>query len=224
MRYFILLLLSSINSFAIRAQDAAAQSNLQNLASGNSMFQSYDNRYTGVVGFPTLLEQYAPGRINFVSGKVIDYPQVNYDIVSGELLVMRNRAEMVIDKQTVVSFILDSIEFKKVRLLSGETFAQILISGKNQLFRKPEKVVKGPTNTGAYSSGNKFSELEAVDRYFWQALDGSVFEIKNKKTLLSDVKNSSGVDLQPFVKDNKLNIKNPSHLGLIIEHLNGLLQ
>jgi hypothetical protein len=224
MRYLILLLVFGITGFTAQAQDAFAQSNLQNLASGSSMFRSFDNRYKGVLGFPTLLEQYAPGRITFVSGKVVDHPQVNYDVVSDELLVMRNGAEMVIDKQSVVSFILNSIEFKKVRLLSGETFAQTLISGKSQLFRKPEKVVKEPTNTGAYSSGNKYSELEAVDKYFWQAPDGSVFEIKSKKTLLSDIKNSSGVDLQQYVKDNKLNIKNPSHLEFIIKYLNGLLQ
>lgn len=224
MRCIILILLFGITGLTVQAQDAFAQSNLQSLASGNSMFRSFDNRYKGVLGFPTLLEQYAPGRINFVSGKIVDFPQVNYDIVSDELLVMRNSSEMVLNKHTVLSFILDSVEFKKVKLLSGETFAQILVSGKSQLFWKPEKVVKAPTNTGAYSPGNNHSELEAVNKYFWQAPDGSVFEIKNKKNLVSDIKNSSGVDLESFVKVNKLNIKNPAHLNVIFSHLNGLLK
>src|SRR5688572_1011672 len=169
MRYIILLLLFSINDFTAQAQDADAQSNLQNLASGNSMFRSFDNRYKGVVGSPTLLEQYVPGRINLVSGKVVDHPKMNYDLVSDELLVIRNSAEMVVSKEAVVSFTLDSIEFKKVRLLSGETFAQILVSGNCQLLLKSEKEIKAPTNTGAYSPGNSYSELEAVDKYFWQA-------------------------------------------------------
>jgi len=224
MRCFILLLLLCTTYFTTQAQDADAQSNLQNLASGNSMFRSFDNRYKGIVGSPTLLEQYVPGRINFLSGQVVDYPKMNYDIVMGELLVIRNGAEMVVNKGSVVSFTLDSIEFRKQRLLTGEEFVQVLVSGKSQLLMKTEKVVKAPTNTGAYSPGQTYSELDVEKKYFWQAPDGSVFEIKNKKTLLSDVKNSTGFDLEPFVKGHKLTVKDPLHLEQIFNHLNRLLQ
>ena len=222
-RYFILLLLFGITHFTAQSQDADAQSNLQNLASGSSMFRSFDNRYKGIVGSPTLLELYVPGRINFLSGQVVDYPKMNYDIVMGDLLVIRNGAEMVVNKESVISFTLDSIEFRKQRLLVGVEFVQVLVSGKSHLLMKTEKVVKAPTNTGAYSPGNTDGELDVEKKYFWQAPDGSVFEIKNKKTMLSEVKNSTGVDLKPFVKGHKLTVKNPLHLEQIFNHLNRLL-
>jgi hypothetical protein len=227
MRYsFLLLLFFPFLSFSqIGGSDGF--SNLQSLASGSEMFRSFDDRFKGVEGYPTLFEQYVPGKITLSRGREVIHPLVNYDIFSDELVVRRNNQDVVVSRSMVKSFVLlnveDSLYFVKVRFKDGEKFCEELLKGRLKLYKLNSKSIKQANHTGAYSSGKLYSQFEESVTYYWQSGENDPVEIKNKKTLVDELKAAHGVDVSGFVKDNHINFKDSADLLKMFTHVNSLL-
>ncbi|HEY9048633.1 MAG TPA: hypothetical protein VIN08_22155 [Ohtaekwangia sp.] len=217
----LLVLLPLLASAQIGGSDGL--SNLESISSGSSMFRSFDNRFKGIEGYPTIFENYVPGKIILTRGKAVVHPLVNYDIYSNELLVKRNDQEVIVTRNMVKSFVLlqeaDSLFFVKVRLPQGEVFCEELVAGKIKLYKFNVKTVRQASNTGAYSAGKTYSQFEEAVKYYWQAEGKDIAEIKNKKSLIGDLKTIYGIDPATFIKDNDINLKDAADVRKLFEYI-----
>jgi hypothetical protein len=205
-------------SYTLHAQVEGSDgfSNMESIGSGNSMFRSFDNRFKGIVGQPLLYEKYLPGRIYMTSGRVVDHPRVNFDAYTNDLLVKRDNAEVVVNKNMVKKFSIlfdeDSVHFEKLQVMGRADFYQPLAKGAFSLYQRTAKIIRGPTNTGAYSSGTNHSEFNAIVRYYWRDASGVLYEIKNKKAFVDDFKGKSKFNIEAYLKRNKTNFRDAEHL------------
>ena len=203
-----------------------AQGNVNDLA-GGSMFRSFDNRFKGIEGYPTLVKAYCPGQIIMKSGKKVKYDSVNLDIYSNDLLVKRNNDISVFNRSLVKEFSIETDEttltFVKLKNLEGkETFYGVLAGGKVKLLKHSYKTIAGPTNSGAYSSGRTYSIFEEKSKIYVQKESGELFELKNKKNLLSQFTDKEE-EISKFMKNNRINLNNESESGKLIEFINTIL-
>jgi hypothetical protein len=229
---FFTLIVSLIScSVAAQKADKTAfdQVNVNSLGSGARMFQSFDNRFKGVQGFPTLFEEYVRGTIVFSEGQVIRHDKMNYDAYNSDLLVIKDGKEMVVAARMVKHFILmmpdeeDSLIF--TRLITDDNklgFYEVLANHKNAtLYKKHFKILQGPTYTGAYSTGQNHSELVDAKKFMMWCSGKQLAELKTKKQLFEYLPEYKS-QLQEFVKAEKIDFKNEADLIKLFGKVNEL--
>ena len=222
----LLLVLVFTNGYSqVEGQDA--QGNVTDMASG-SMFRSFDNRFRGIEGFPTLYKSYCPGQITMITGKKVSYDSVNLDIYSNDLLVKRNNAESVFNRGLAKEFTMESedegtITFIKLKGIDGsESFFRMLASGRVKLLKHSYKTIAGPTNSGAYSTGRTHSIFVEKSKVYVQKDNDEMFELKNKKILLAQFPEKEN-EISTFIKDQKVNLKDEFEAVQLIEFMNTIL-
>src|SRR5690349_21223245 len=96
-----LLLAAFIVGLELCAQGLEGMDGAANFSGAEGhMFRSFDNRYEGIRGYPTLFEDFIEGSIelkNGASGKNLD---INLDIVTGELLLKSRTMNKIMVMQT----------------------------------------------------------------------------------------------------------------------------
>jgi hypothetical protein len=225
MRYLLLIFLMIPTLLFGQPQGSDGGSNIQDLA-GGGMFRTFNNRFKEVEGHPTLFEKYVPGKIYLKDGRNLVQALVNYDVMTDEVLVMRDKFEMVIQKHLVTKFVLlagaDSLFFVKVVTPEATRFVEILIDGPVQLYKANIKTLEGATHTGPYSSGDLNDKFEDSVQYYWQKKGGTgpLIQIKSKKMLLSGLQEAMGQDYSDFAKENKLSMKQENDLMKLVNHIN----
>jgi hypothetical protein len=211
-------------SAGAQIQGADALSNIDDLASGSSMFRSFDNRFKGVVGTPTYLETYKRGLIQATSGKWFTNDSVNYDAYNDDLLVKRLGAEAIVSKGMVKQFVLldkDSIRFVRKELPDGKiTFVRVIVDDHVRLLAREIKLVSEPTNSGAYSSGRSHREFESKTIFLVETESG-LAEIRTKKDL-STAFQSRQSEADAFIKKHKINIKKEQDMRDLVQYINKL--
>jgi hypothetical protein len=228
MRYSIIFLLVIVSQISFAQKETSEGSNLQSLTNG-TMFRVVDERFKGVEGYPTLFEEYVPGKIYMRSGQVVSVAQLNFDVMTDEVLVKRDNREMVVNRMLVKKFTMlkggDSLRFVKISVQPTAKFSEELVNGRFILYKLTTKILKKPQNTGEpFSNGKTYSELVAQVKYFWQKESGPLVEIKNKKTLLSDLQEASKIDYSDYVKKSKVDVKEEVGLKLLFIHVNSTNQ
>jgi hypothetical protein len=204
-------------------QGADGVANVSSLGSGD-MFRTFDNRFKGLEGFPTVFATPFPGVIYLKNGETMLYQKVNYDVLANEVIVVRNNIEMVVKNHLVTKFSLiydeDSINFVKVVLPTGTRFVEQLVKGDFRVYKVSVKTVEAPTNSGAYSSGSLTSKITEEIVYYWSYGDRPLDEITSKKKLLNGLEAATGKDFTDFIKENKLSFKQDNHLKKLFNHVN----
>lgn len=208
----------------IEGQDA--QGNVIDLA-GGSMFRSFDNRFKGIEGYPTLFKFYSPGQITMTTGKKVSYDSVNIDIYSSDLLVKRDKSESVFNRKLVKEFTMETEEstmtFVKIKNNEGDdVYYQFLAGVKLKLFKHSYKIIAGPTHSGAYSSGRTNSIFVENSKVYIQQNDGAMIELKNKKTLFSQFPDKEA-EISQFIKDRDISLKNEDEAVRLIEYINTII-
>ena len=219
----VILVLSFVDSRAqVEGQDA--QGNVTDLAAG-SMFRSFDNRFRGIDGYPTLVKSYCRGEVFMINGKTVKYDSINLDVYSNDLLVKRDRSEAVFNRALAKGFSMEvgesALVFTKVKDSDGlEFFCQILADGKNKLLKHTSKTISGPTNTGAYSSGRFNSEFIEKSKLYLKKESGELVELKNKKLLVAQFPDHEE-KISAFIKNNRLGMKE-GELAKVVDYINTL--
>src|SRR5688572_1816040 len=94
------------------------QMTMQSLVDGNAVVRSFDDRYRGIKGGITLLENWVPGTVKMTRGQVWNHDQMNYDAYNGELVILHNNQEAVVSLTMVHSFVLknaaDTLHFRRL--------------------------------------------------------------------------------------------------------------
>jgi hypothetical protein len=193
-----------------------ANANLANAS--NSMFRSFDNRYSGVKGHSTVFEDFVYGNVNMKSGERAEGQELNYDAITHELIVRSRiyKRILAVRSDLVLSFELinidgDTLLFKKV---TEKGFCQVLHEGKLKAYMKYSKQIARANHGGAYNS-NARSYDEFMDmNVILISKDGEPLEeIKASKKAFEARFPEKKEAIRRYVKDNKPDLKNQKELA-----------
>jgi len=223
----ILLFIGVIPVYA-QVNGLEAQNNVNMLGAGSYTARTFDNRYKGVKGSVTLLQEFSPAKIYMTDKKVVTYPKANFDAHANELIIARNGSEYVIHKKLVYRFSIytgtDSLHFTKVEAEENKTlYFQVLVPGSIQLLKKNIKIFKEASYQGAYSAGREYDEFVDDEKYYIAIEGKPLAEFKNKKSLQQSIPAAYTEELDQYIRKNSLNLKEEQHLVMLFRHLNDVV-
>lgn len=201
-----------------------AQANLRVLGGAGYTARAFDSRYEGVKGFPTLFEKYVAAAIRLSDGKRFTYKASNLDVVNQELVIVKNEKEWILSKSVIRSFTffdgIDSVRFIKLSSVEKDgLYFQQLVRGEVELLKLNTKTFVKADYQGAYSADRTYDEFKNGKKYFLKLSEDRVEEIKTKKDLQKLLPQHQQW-LETFIRENKLDMKEESHLISLIENLN----
>jgi len=190
---------------------------------------AYDHRYEGVKGTPNFLEDFRPGTIELKKGKFTDV-LINYDAYTDNLLAINDKIKEVVQmrKDMVVNFTLKSatgqvFSFSKQSLNGTPTFMLDLVRDTISLFCRVIKTIKKADFGGAYRiQDSKHDEFVTSDVYYVAIGTKDLQELeRNRKSFLRMFPEFED-QLSAYLKQNKIDFKDPWHLKLLIQYVNTL--
>jgi hypothetical protein len=199
-----------------------ANANLANAS--NSMFRSFDNRYTGVKGHSTVFEDFVYGNVNMKSGERAEGQELNYDAITNELIVRSRiyKRVLAVRSDLVESFELinidgDTLVFKKV---TEKGFCQVLHEGKTRSYLKYSKQIARANHGGAYNANARtYDEFQDVNMIL-VSKDGEPLEEMKGTRKGFEAKFPEKKDaIRQYIKDNKPDLKNVAELTLFLQFL-----
>jgi hypothetical protein len=199
-----------------------ANANLAN--ANNSMFRTFDNRYSGVKGQPTVFEDFVYGNVNMKSGERAEGQELNYDAVANELIVRSRIYKRVLAVRTelVDSFELinadgDTLFFKKV---TEKGFCQVVYEGNMRVYLKYVKQVARANHGGAYNSNARtFDEFVDANVYLISKNGEPLEEIKGTRKAFEAKFPETSDAIRKYVKENKPDLKKPNELVPFLAYL-----
>lgn len=219
-----LLLFTCMFSMAQQLEGVEGQTNLQMLGGSSMTARTFDARYQGVDGYPTLFEKFVTGVIETSDGKKVKCPQINYDVYADEVIVVQNRQELIISNELVKSFILNNgitaVSFIKHSIESGKTgYYQVLVDGDFQLLKKNLKTFLKADYQGAYSADRRQDEFKDNADYYFLTEEGKLMELKNKKSIVKAIPGEAE-RIEKFIKVNQIDVSTELGLLRLFQHLN----
>jgi len=228
----ILLIFLCLDCFVFRTaaqqpSDLPANSAPYNLS--GMQLAAFDNRYEGVKGFYTFLENFVPGEVTLKKEQVYAQVPINYDAVSDNLLLMSEKlgTPMLVRKDLVQGFVLKANDqeyyFEKRALKDSPVFLIKMADGKFQFYCKVSKHVKEADFRGPYKDASaRFDEFITTYAYYHFQEDGTFSEITgNKKAVLKFFPQHTDA-LDDFFKKNRVDFKNLSQVRALFEFINTL--
>lgn len=205
-----------------------AENNVNMLGAGSYTARTFDNRYKGVKGSVTLLQDFFPAKIYMTDKKVVTYPKTNFDAHANELIIARNGSEYVIHKKLVSRFSIytgtDSLHFTKVEAEENKPlYFQVLVPGGIQLLKKNMKIFKEASYQGAYSAGREYDEFIDDEKYYVLVDGKPLTEFRNKKSLQQSIPADNAGEIDSYIKKNNLNLKEEQHLVMLFRYLNDVI-
>lgn len=204
-----------------------AQANVRMLGGNSATARTFDNRYEGVLGYPMLLEKHAPAKIRSMEGEVLISNSCNLDVYTNDLVILRNNQELVLNKNIIRGFVIftggDSLHFVKLRVKEeDEKYYQRMVTGKVELLKLHTKTFVKADYKGAYNSGRTHDEFKNGKKLFIKSSADQWEEVSSKKDL-GRILPEYQAWIEKFIKENKLDVKEESHLIALIENLNQTL-
>lgn len=198
------------------------------MTSNTSMFRSFDNRYEGVTGQPTIFEDFVTGRVITKNGVKYSNIQINLDAYQNELVALnRLKKPVIVNSAEIDSFMivnpLDNtpLHFKKISIAGKIVFAQLICDGKIKLFKHYVKKLERATYTGAYNqNGKRSDEFVEASEYYVQPGDNEIAKWGRTKKALAKLIPEKEKEIDKWTSEHK--IKSDEELKRLFEHLNGL--
>lgn len=204
------------------------QANLQMLGGSGLSARTFDNRYEGVEGFPTLVKDFVRGRIKMNKDQVLKTDYINYDVFNDEVFVFKSGKELIVSRTNVQSFEMDVngeiLTFSKQKNSEGEIgYYQVLVQGEFSLFIKHKKIFRKADYQGAYSANRTKDEFTDEQKFYWAKDDLDLVKLKNKKSLLNEL-GDGAAKAEKFIKENNLKTDSQDDLLRLFQYLNGELK
>ena len=222
--FLVTCMMVAVNGVAQQLTLAEKTQSLQSVATGNSMFRSFDERYKGVKGGVTLFERYVDGQIFFTNGKIVAHGKVNYDAYTNELIVFHNNLDVIVSENMVNHFVLkdlhgDTLRFDKLIAPGGKVgYFQAFFGGRQvRLYKQIYKRLIEPDYKGAYSTGRDYAEF-VTEQKFLVLKEGVLTEIKNKKSI-NEIFPSQREATEHFIKAQKISFKDENDLLKLVGYV-----
>ncbi|WP_207435407.1 hypothetical protein [Sabulibacter ruber] len=189
--------------------------------------------YNGIKGSPYLLPDWANGKVKLTDGTVYEGLKLQYDQLKDELIFSlednRPKAFMYPVKEFTIKDESNKVVLNEKMFRSGFTpidgstdksFYEILQDGNTALVKRTSKKIveeRAPGDT------YKTKQISSSEKYYLASGNNLIKIKKDKKSFLEalpDPKKASQVD--KFIADKKLNLKNENALSQAIAYYNSL--
>lgn len=179
-----------------------------------------EKTYTDVKGSPYLFDDWSLGVVKMASGSSYKDMSLKYDQVTGELIFKDKTGKAqgfadpvaefkIIDKSN--AFRIFRSGYKSIDNNSDKSFYEVLYDGGTTLLRDPKKNI---VEHRAYNSSTAVKSIVETPAYY-VVLNGQVIKIKkDKKAILAVLSNSA--QLEKYIQDNKLNLKDDADLAKLM--------
>ena len=196
--------------------------------SGRSIM-TYDNRYEGVKGTYTFLEEFMPGTVELKKGKFTDV-LINYDAYTDNLLAKNDKINETVQmrKDMVINFVLKKASgveytFSKESINGVPTFLLNLVQDTISLYCRIRKTIVKADLGGAYNtSEKKFDEFVTENTFYVFNGSGDLREIQKSKKGILQAFPEFNDQLSAYLKQNKIDFKSLDHMKLLIKYVNTL--
>jgi hypothetical protein len=187
---------------AISQTGMAAQANLDALVAGSPTVLPRGGS-EGVIGSPYVDNRWLPAYITLVNKVPLAPIPLKYDVLNRRLLmrpITRPNDSLQLDDQRVIRFELE----QPVTGAQGKTrrvfrrfeeapepkyrasYVEVLHEGRYSLLKHYNKVLRKANNSGAYSTAERYDELEDKNTYYLRSPNATVVPVKlNSKALQS---------------------------------------
>lgn len=199
-----------------------ANANLAN--SNNSMFRTFDNRYSGVKGQATIFEDFVYGNVNMKSGERAEGQELNYDAMANELIVRSRlyKRVLAVRNDQLESFELinadgDTLFFKRV---TEKGFCQVVHEGNVRVYLKYGKQIARANHGGAYNSNARtYDEFVDANVYMISKNGEPLEEMKASRKALESKFPEKKDFIKKYFKDNKPDAKNARDMSRFLAAL-----
>lgn len=225
----LLILTNLVISQKMEGYDAF--SNLND--SGNQMFRSYDSRYEGVRGYPTLYENFIKATITLANKRQFENLDLNLDLYNGEVIYQTNYSlqPMVVSAKEVASFKFQDetgnwIEFRPLTVEGKIRFVEMGFEGSNFSWLLWHKKIIEKANYGqAYSINDKrYDEFVQSTKHYLQFTSGETKLITlKKKEILSAFPAKYHASIEDYLKNEKLSLKKNDDIKQLMRFIDTLL-
>jgi hypothetical protein len=222
-----LLLLGVTLSFVSAAQGLEGMDAAANFSGAEGhMFRSFDNRYEGVRGFPTLLKDFADGSVELKNGATAKNVDLNLDIATGELLIKSQKTNkiLVVQSKQVKSFVLTDESGRRMDFVNLDNlgFCEKIYEGQVRLYLKHTKYVEKANYSGAYNSnGRRYDEFVAEDKYYLFNGTSSPDEVKLTRKTIEKAFPEKSDEIRNYFKERKPDMKSHDEVAQLLLFLEG---
>lgn len=193
-----------------------ANANLANAS--NSMFRSFDNRYSGVKGSTTVFEDFVYGNVNMKSGERAEGQELNYDVMTNELIVRSRiyKKILAVRYDLVNSFELIDVNGDTLFFLKAteKGFVQKVHEGKSKVYLKYQKQIARANHGGAYNSNARtYDEFVDVSTYLVSKDGEPLTEMKGSRKGVEAKFPEKKDFIKKYFKENKPDLKIPKEMS-----------
>jgi hypothetical protein len=193
--------------------------------------QAFINNYEGIVGSVYDHTQYHLAKITLKDGRVYNDVKTRINQLEQEVnFIASNGQEGYLGKGMALEVAYQennpaSLQgkvfqcgFPAIDNQNVVSFYQILLNGKTSLLKSVYKSIQERNNE---ISGERYKEFATYENMYLLK-DGSMVRIKKDKSNLLDLLQDKSSALKKYMLDQKLNLKNETHLIELVKHYNTL--
>lgn len=208
----ITVLLLSAVTISVQAQEEDLTQ--RNIVSGNTIYTTNNNAYTGS---PLLKESFENGRILFTNNGVSEMVPINYDTHKNQVLFIKNNEIRVLSMGGVKGFVFEkSDESQKVqerftlglnipgKKISKQAALQVLYQGEVKLLAHHQTSLMKGNSPDPYT-GKITDRYVSKTNYYIQKKNGEFVGTKLRiKNIIKDLPRKHRKELRKFAKENDL--------------------
>lgn len=227
--FFVIGIGIASQSTAQNVSDLPANSFPFNLS--GQIVKTFDNRYEGVRGSYTFLDDFQPGIIE-LKGTLYKNVLINYDAYTDNVIAKHDKLEGAVQlrKDMISRFELNTSSdgvyaFVKRNVNGIPTFLLAIHEDSVSLYCKVNKTIKKASMGGAYNaSQTNYDEFITVNTYYFQHNKGELIEIQNnKKGILKALPNLEK-ELTDYLKGKKLDFNDYEQMKLLSLYINEIVR
>jgi hypothetical protein len=175
-----------------------------------------------VQGTPYLFDDWLPGSVVTEDGKTYDNLKLRYNIRFSQLIFLNQNDEVLGFREPVKMFTINHMVFANgfppVDTQTIAAFYQVLADGKIKLLKYSKKVIEERQTYGATAMEKSYRKMQSY--YIFK--DGKMVKVRaDKKSLLAALPDHSA-QLESYIKDNNVNLKDDMAIAQVIVYYNTL--
>lgn len=183
----------------------------------------FEKRYTDTKGTPYLFDGYENGAVKLQSGKSFSGVKLRYDQVEDELMFLNESGKEMLFAEPVTEFTINDRTFRRgypaTDGATAEAYYEVLVEGKTELLKRTSKKI---IEEAAYNAATKVKSIRANENYYVTASHLSLTKVKkDKKSLLAALPGKSA-ELETYVKDNRLDLRQEQDMAKLVIYYNSL--
>jgi len=187
--------------------------------------------YTNIEGSPYLYDDWIAGTVKLANGLTNKEPiMLKYNLLDDEVYFKDKAGEAMAFVVPVQEFTLNPMQidatlarryrngYKGIDGIKPAAYFEVLSDGKVQLIKKASKTIFESQNIGSASKTGTFMEKTK----YYLVINGNAVPVKTDKKSLFAALSDKQVQLETYIKINKVDFKKDTDLGKLVTYYNSL--